>query len=100
MEIFGIGAEIPGMREVELGYDPEAWPYHDLSLKTPHCPNCGAPGTMFVASNLIPSAFCPNDDCPSLSWGPHLSAVEVMWELLTDDSKAQLRPPGTEQPKR
>lgn len=101
MEIFGISLEDPGpLRQVDLDYDQEAWPYRDLSLKTPHCPNCGTPAQLLVGERVVPTAYCPSDDCPSLTWGPHLSAVEVMWELLADDCKDQLRPPGTERPTR
>ncbi len=69
-----------------------AWPYHDLELKQPTCPNCGTSATMFVAPFMHPTAWCQNDDCPSITWDPSKSAVDVLWHLLDQEGRKQLRP--------
>lgn len=84
----------PVVQVATLALAWEAWPYHDLVLKQPTCPNCGVRAHMLVGGNVHPVAFCPNDDCTSLSWDPSKSAVDVLWHLVEEAGKNELRPPS------
>lgn len=78
------------------------WPYADLPRRCPVCPMCGEEGRMLVAANVVPMAFCDNDDCQVFQYDPTKSAFDnlkragfivedtapdgsMVWHTITED---------------